>query len=70
MMYLKERLNDHANILVDIRDELEIKEWVTRDLPAYQQEQQLHIFNELKINLPSMKSSEERINKLINNKKE
>jgi len=68
MMYLKERLNDHANILVDIRDELEIKEWVTRDLPAYQQEQQLHIFNELKINLPSMKSSEDRINKLINNK--
>jgi len=70
MMYLKERLNDHANILVDIRDELEIKEWVTRDLPAYQQEQQLHIFNELKINLPSMKSSEDRINQLINNKKE
>jgi hypothetical protein len=28
MMYLKERLNDHANILVDIRDELEIKSWL------------------------------------------
>ena len=41
MMYLKERLNDHANILVDIRDELEIKECVTCDLSAYQEEQQL-----------------------------
>ena len=58
MMYLKERLNDNANIQVDVRYELEIKECVTRDLPEYQEEQQLHMFNELKINLPSMESSE------------
>ena len=68
--YIKEKLNDLASILGDIRDELEIKVCVTRGLSSYQVELQFHMCNELKINLPSMELSEYMINKLINNNKE